>query len=138
MTRVAAACAAPLPEDRALIDRAVAAAGTNVTAFVLSSVTTAARQVLADRTEFVLSPEAAEAWEAINERPARNLPTLRELIQWPSPFIRECLPATCDFPGAKPTPEPCGTSGKLGPPQGLLGMCALDTVSSHARDVQAS
>ena len=33
------------PEDRALIDRAVAAAGTNVTAFVLSSVTTAARQV---------------------------------------------------------------------------------------------
>ena len=77
------------PEDRALIDRAVAAAGTNVTAFVLSSVTTAARQVLADRTEFVLSPEAADAWDAINEHPARDLPGLRELMQRPSPFIRE-------------------------------------------------
>ena len=77
------------PEDRALIDRAVAAAGTNVTAFVLSSVTTAARQVLADRTEFVLSPEAAGAWDAINERPARDLPGLCELMQRPSPFIRE-------------------------------------------------
>ena len=77
------------PEDRALIDRAVAAAGTNVTAFVLSSVTTAARQVLADRTEFVLSPEAVDAWEAINQRPARDLPGLRELMQRPSPFIRE-------------------------------------------------
>ena len=77
------------PEDRALIDRAVAAAGTNVTAFVLSSVTTAARQVLADRTEFVLSPEAVDAWDAINQRPARDLPGLRELMQRPSPFIRE-------------------------------------------------
>ena len=77
------------PEDRALIDRAVAAAGTSVTAFVLSSVTTAARQVLADRTEFVLSPEAGDAWDAINERPARDLPGLRELMQRQSPFIRE-------------------------------------------------
>ena len=77
------------PEDRALIDRAVAAAGTSVTAFVLSSVTTAARQVLADRTEFVLSSEAADAWEAINARPARDLPGLRELMQRPSPVVTE-------------------------------------------------
>ena len=77
------------PEDRALIDRAVAVAGTSVTAFVLSSVTTAAREVLADRTEFVLAPEAADAWDAINERPARDLAGLRELMQRPSPFIRE-------------------------------------------------
>ena len=76
-------------EERALIDRAVAAAGTNVTAFVLSSVTTAARRVLAERTEFVLSPEAARAWEAINERPARDLPGLRRLMQRPSPFVTE-------------------------------------------------
>ena len=67
----------------------MAAAGTSVTAFILSSVTTAARQVLADRTEFVLSPEAADAWEAINERPARDLPGLRELMQRPSPFVTE-------------------------------------------------
>ena len=77
------------PEDRALIDRAVAAAGTSVTAFILSSVTTAARQVLADRTEFVLPPEAADAWEAINERPTQDLPGLHELMQRPSPFVTE-------------------------------------------------
>ena len=77
------------PEDRALIDRAVAVAGTSGTEFVLSSGTTAARQVLADRTEFVLSPQAAAAWDAINERPARDLPGLRELMQRPSPFTRE-------------------------------------------------
>ena len=77
------------PEDRALIDRAVATAGTSVTAFVLSSATTAARQVLADWTEFVLSPETADAWEAITERPARDLPGLRELMRRPSPFIGE-------------------------------------------------
>ena len=83
------------PEERALIDRAVAAAGTNATAFVLSSVTTAARRVLADRTEFVLSPEfalspeAARAWEAINERPPRDLPGIRRLMQRPSPFVTE-------------------------------------------------
>ena len=77
------------PEERALIDRAVAATGTNASAFVLSSVTTAARRVLADRTEFVLSPKAARAWEAINERPARDLPGLRRLMQRPSPFVTE-------------------------------------------------
>ncbi len=77
------------PEERALIDRAVAAAGTNATAFVLTSATTAARRVLADRTEFVLSPEDAGAWEAINERPARDLPGLRRLMQRPSPFVAE-------------------------------------------------
>ncbi|MCY4481642.1 MAG: DUF1778 domain-containing protein [Spirochaetaceae bacterium] len=60
------------PEDRALIDRAAAA-----------------RQVLADRTDFVLSPEAAGAWDAINERPARDLPGLRLLMQRPSPFVTE-------------------------------------------------
>lgn len=69
------------PEDRALIDRTVAAAGTSVTA--------AARQVLADRIEFVLPPEAAGAWEAINERSARDLPGLRELMRRPSPFLTE-------------------------------------------------
>ena len=77
------------PEDRALIDRGAAAVGTSVTSFVLSSVTTAARQVLADRTEFVLSPEAAAVWEAIHARPARDLPGLRELMRRPSPFGAE-------------------------------------------------
>ena len=77
------------PEDRALIDRAVATVGTDLTAFVVSSVTTAARRVLADRTEFIMSPKVAKVWEAINKRRARDLPGLRKLLKRGSPFATE-------------------------------------------------
>lgn len=74
------------PEDRALIDRAVAASGMDLTGFVLSNLTLAAHRVLADRTDFALQPDALEAWEEINRRPARSLDGLRDLMARPSPF----------------------------------------------------
>lgn len=74
------------PEDRALIDRAVTASGTNLTSFVVTNLTVAAQRVLADRSEFTLGPDAQRAWEEINRRPARDLPGLRKLMQRPSPF----------------------------------------------------
>jgi uncharacterized protein (DUF1778 family) len=77
------------PEDRALIDRAVAASGTDLTNFVITNLTVASRRVLADRTEFMLGSEAREAWEKINRRPARSLTGLRELMARPSPFTNE-------------------------------------------------
>lgn len=77
------------PEDRALIDRAVAALGTDLTDFVIANLTVASRRVLADRTEFVLDPEAREAWEKINRRRAQGLTGLRELMDRPSPFSDE-------------------------------------------------
>lgn len=77
------------PEDRALIDRAVAASGTDLTDFVISNLTVASRRVLADRTEFVLDPESRAAWEKINSRRARSLTGLRELVARPSPFTDE-------------------------------------------------
>lgn len=43
--------------------------------------------VLADCTEFVLSPEDWRAWEALHDRPARDIPELRELMAKPSPFF---------------------------------------------------
>lgn len=73
-------------EDRQLIDRAVAASGTDLTGFVLTHLRLAAQQVLADREEFRLDPEALEAWERINQRPARSLKGLRALMDRPSPF----------------------------------------------------
>jgi len=73
-------------DERALIDRAVAEQGTDLTEFVISNLTVAAQRVLADRTEFVLDPGAADAWEAINRRRARDLPGLRRLMERPSPF----------------------------------------------------
>ncbi len=77
------------PEDRELIDRAVAASETDLTQFVVSNLTVAAHRVLADRTEFALSSESLRAWEKVNQRPARDLPGLRELMQRPSPFVDE-------------------------------------------------
>ncbi|HZT64964.1 MAG TPA: DUF1778 domain-containing protein [Acidimicrobiales bacterium] len=73
-------------EERELLDRAVAATGTDMTDFVVTHASDAARRVLADRDRFELDPEAARAWEAINARPARDLPGLRRLIERPSPF----------------------------------------------------
>lgn len=77
------------PEDRALIDRAVAAAGTDLTDFVITNLTVASHRVLADRTEFALDSEARDVWEKINSRPARSLAGLRDLMARPSPFTGE-------------------------------------------------
>ncbi len=77
------------PADRALIDRAVSVNGTQLTEFVLTHLTIAARRVLADRNEFTLSAEAVDEWEKINSRPAQDLPGLRALMARPSPFVVE-------------------------------------------------
>lgn len=77
------------PQDRALIDRAVAELNTDLTSFVMSNLTVAAQRVLADRTEFVLDEEARTAWDAVNNRAARAVDGLRELMDRPSPFIDE-------------------------------------------------
>ena len=76
-------------DERALIDRAAAEQGTDLTEFVISNLTVAARRVLADRTEFVLDAQAAEAWDEINRRRARDLPGLRRLMERTSPFASE-------------------------------------------------
>ncbi len=47
----------------------------------------ASEPVLADRTEFTLSPEDWEAWEALHDRPAQDLPELREFMAEPAPFF---------------------------------------------------
>ncbi len=75
--------------DRALIDRAVSANGSQLTEFVVTHLKIAARRVLADRSEFTLSAEASEEWEKINDRPAQDIPGLRALMARPSPFLAE-------------------------------------------------
>jgi uncharacterized protein (DUF1778 family) len=77
------------PQDRALIDRAVAALDTDLTSFVMSNLTVAAHRVLADRAEFVLDDEGRTAWEEINDRAPRDVAGLRELMERPSPFADE-------------------------------------------------
>lgn len=45
-------------EGRALIDRAVAVSGTDLTSFVITNLTVDSRRVLVDRTELALDPDA--------------------------------------------------------------------------------
>ena len=71
---------------RRLVDRAAKASGATLTEFAEASLTMAAQRVLADRDRFVLSDDALAEWEAINARPARDLPGVRELMRRPSPF----------------------------------------------------
>jgi uncharacterized protein (DUF1778 family) len=73
-------------EERTLIDRAAQASGTDLTSFVVTHLTDAARMVLADRDRFLLDPAAATEWDRINDAPARDLPGLRRLFERPSPF----------------------------------------------------
>ena len=73
-------------EERDLIDRAANATGTDLTSFVVTHLTDAARQVLANRDRFELSPATASEWDKINRTPAKELAGLRRLMQRPSPF----------------------------------------------------
>ncbi len=74
------------PEERDVIGRAAAASDTGLTEFVVSSAVSAAQRVLADRGRFDLDAVAAEAWDAMSARPARDLLGLRRLVERPSPF----------------------------------------------------
>jgi uncharacterized protein (DUF1778 family) len=74
------------PEERELIERAAAVSGSDLTEFVLTHAADAARRILAERDRFHLDGDALAAWEAVNDRRARDLPGLRELMSRPSPF----------------------------------------------------
>jgi uncharacterized protein (DUF1778 family) len=74
------------PEERELIDRAVAASGTDLTDFVITHASDAALRVLADRDHFELDAATLEQWEQINARPARELAGLKRLMGRRSPF----------------------------------------------------
>jgi len=74
------------PDERDLIDRAVAVTGTDLTEFVVVNAVDAARRVLADREQFELDADAVAEWDAINARRARDLPGLRQLMERQPPF----------------------------------------------------
>jgi len=73
-------------DERDLIDRAAAESGNDLTEFVLGSAINAAQRVLADRQSFTLDTSQRQAWDALNARPARDLPGVRKLLERPSPF----------------------------------------------------
>ncbi len=67
-----------------LLQDASRAKGTTVSDFVLQHATRAAEQVLADRRLFRLFPQNWEAFVDALDRPERELPRLRVLMQEPT------------------------------------------------------
>ena len=74
------------PENRRLLDEAAAASAMSTSAFVLAHATEAAREVLADRTTFVLPKERWDEFVRLLERPARSHADLAAFLARPSVF----------------------------------------------------
>ena len=68
----------------ALIRRAAASVGKNVTEFVLDSACASAEQVLADRRHFNLSGDSWKRFMEALDRPAADRPRLKKLLTRPS------------------------------------------------------
>jgi uncharacterized protein (DUF1778 family) len=74
------------PERRQLLDEAAAASGMSTSAFVLSHATTAAQNVLADRTAFVLPAEHWDAFVGLLGRSEQPMTGLATFLARPSVF----------------------------------------------------
>lgn len=72
------------PAQRRMLDEAATASGMTVTGFVLSHATEAAREVVADRTSFVLPAERWDAFVDLLARDARPMPGLATFLSRPS------------------------------------------------------
>ena len=77
------------PERRRLLDEAAAASSMSTSAFVLSHATTAAQQVLADRTTFVLPTDRWDAFVQLLEQDQRPQPELASFLARRSVFDEE-------------------------------------------------
>ena len=76
------------PEQKRLFEEAAAVTARTVTEFVVQSAAVAARDVMADRTRFVLPPEQWAAFTAAIERKPRVLPRLAAFLADPSVLER--------------------------------------------------
>ena len=74
------------PANRRLLDEAAAASSMSTSAFVLTHATEAAREVLADRTGFVLPDDRWDAFVQLLEREEQPMPGLAAFLSRPSVF----------------------------------------------------
>lgn len=73
---------------QALIDHAVEVSGMNRTEFILDAVCEKAREVLADQTQFALSRQALQRFNALLDAPLENNAAIRRLLATPAPWER--------------------------------------------------
>ena len=76
------------PDQKRLLEEAASVRERSVTEFVIETASIAAHDVLADRTQFILSPEKWDAFAAALDRPARVLPDLVAFLAEPSVLER--------------------------------------------------
>lgn len=72
------------PQRRQLLDEAAQASGMSTSAFVLAHATEAAREVLADRTTFVLPADRWEEFVRLLDRDERSVEGLAAFLAGPS------------------------------------------------------
>ena len=77
------------PTERALLDQAAQARSMTTSAFVLSHATSAAQNVLADRTRFVLSAKHWDAFVSLVDRDEQPMSDLAAFLARPSIFRDE-------------------------------------------------
>ena len=73
------------PTDDALFRQAAAAVGESVSTFLVESGRTRAEMILADRTRFVLEPDAWDAFAAALDQPAEVKQPVVDLLRRPRP-----------------------------------------------------
>jgi uncharacterized protein (DUF1778 family) len=71
---------------RSLVEHALETANLSLSEFAEQCLRREAQRLLADQVTFTLSSEAQAAWDALNERAARDLPGLAHLMKRRSPF----------------------------------------------------
>jgi uncharacterized protein (DUF1778 family) len=76
-------------EQKRMFEEAASATDRTMTEFVVQSAEVAAREVLADRTRFVLAPEEWEAFSTAIDNEPRVLPRLAAFLATPSVLERE-------------------------------------------------
>ena len=73
-------------EEKALVEQAARASHMTTSQFVVQAALASAEEVLAEQTRFALPPEEWDSFVAALDRPARDIPELKEAASKPSPF----------------------------------------------------
>jgi uncharacterized protein (DUF1778 family) len=73
-------------QQKDLISQAAALSKRSLSEFVIENAYDAATQVLADKTQFILSPEKWEEFCDALDAPPKSIPALKELFNKPSSF----------------------------------------------------
>jgi uncharacterized protein (DUF1778 family) len=73
-------------EHKALIDMAASLSGKTRTSFILENALRSADELLADRTQFRLSPEQWQEFTTALDAPVQSNPLLAKLLATPAPW----------------------------------------------------